>query len=121
MDFRNYYKLPLKVDEYCPFYIMTSDNEMALNYLNETNIELNETSEIYDIVGVINGYINDNFESNISNVGDDIIDINGVPTLMIRGWGNLISSGGHNLTYEEAIEVQNSFRDWIINRLNGNL
>lgn len=121
MDFRNYYKLPLKVDEYCPFYIMTSDNEMALNYLNETNIELNETREIYDIVGIINGYINDNFESKISNVGDDIIDINGVPTLMIRGWGNLISNGGHNLTYEEAIEVQNSFRDWIINKLNGNI
>ena len=118
MNFRNYYKLPLKVDTYCPSYIFTSDNEMALNYLNETKIELEEYSEVYDIVGAINGYIVGDFNASVSDIADDIININGVPTLMIRGWGNLIGSGCHNLSPQEAIQVQNSFRDWIINKLN---
>lgn len=89
MDFKDYYKLPLHVDQYCFYFINTFDNEMALNYLNESAVERNDSAELLDLVGAINGYIPGEFNATINKDDETIIDINGEPTLMIRGWGSI--------------------------------
>lgn len=40
------------------------------------------------------------------------------PIITIRGWGRLTGIGGYNLSDEDAINVQDTFADWIVNRLN---
>ena len=37
-SFAKYYEMPLRVDDYCPHYIWTKDNEMAFNYLDEKRL-----------------------------------------------------------------------------------
>ena len=34
-SFAKYYDMPLRVDDYCPSYVWTKNNEMAFNYLDE--------------------------------------------------------------------------------------
>lgn len=37
--------------------------------------------------------------------------------ILIRGWGNLTGPGGHNLSEEEAANVQDTFAEYIVERL----
>ncbi len=109
-----YYKLPLKVDPYCPSYIYDSVHTLALNYIREDDIINDDYSLLYEIIGAINGH--NDVKYNIS-FEDDIIYVNNIPTLLIRGWGYLTGIGGYNLTFDEAIEEQNKLKNYIINRL----
>jgi hypothetical protein len=42
---------------------------------------------------------------------------NGLPFILIRGWGNLTGIGGYNFDSEKASKIQDDFRDWIIYKL----
>lgn len=43
---------------------------------------------------------------------------NGSKLLLIRGWGNLTGVGGMNLSDEEACNIQDTFAQYIISKLN---
>ena len=120
-SFVKYYEMPLKVDDYCPFYIWTKDNEMAFNYLDERNLNNEDTSEIIAIVNAINGYEPGTFNASINPNQKDTIQIDGEDKLLIRGWGNLTVPGCHNLKREEAIRVQDDFAKWIVEQLRKDL
>ena len=45
--------------------------------------------------------------------GDDI------PVITIRGWGNLTGTGSWNLPAEEAANIQDTFAEFLIEKLNG--
>lgn len=120
-SFSKYYDMPLRVDDYCPYYVWTKDNEMAFNYLDEERIDNRDLVEIYEIVNAINGYGPGKFNTSINPNRNDIIQIDGVDKLLIRGWGNLTGQGAHNLSNEEAIKVQNDFAKWIVEQLRRNL
>lgn len=120
-NFAKYYDMPLHVDDYCPFYVWTKDNEMAFNYLDEEKINNEDLTEIYEVVNAINGYGPGTFNASISPVVNDVIQIDGVDKLLIRGWGNLTAPGSHNLSNKEAIRVQNDFAKWIVEQLRRNL
>ena len=120
-SFAKYYEIPLRVDDYCPYYVLTKDNKMAFNYLDEKKIDNNDLTEIYEIVNAINGYGPGTFNASINPDSNDIIQIDGVDKLLIRGWGNLISPAYHNLSSEEAIKVQDDFAKWIVGQLRRNL
>ena len=84
-SFAKYYEMPLRVDDYCPHYIWTKDNEMAFNYLDDKRLYKDEdTSEIVAIVNAINGEGIGNFDACISSEESDIIKINGEDKLIIR-------------------------------------
>ena len=34
--------------------------------------------------------------------------------ILIRGWGNLTGAGAHNLSVEEAANIQDTFADFIV-------
>lgn len=38
--------------------------------------------------------------------------------ITIRGWGNLTGIGSHNLSGEEAANIQDTFAEFIVNKLN---
>lgn len=46
-----------------------------------------------------------------------VINMNTKPFIIIRGWGNLTGVGGHNLSGERAVEIQNNLAEWIISKL----
>lgn len=116
--FRKFYKLPLYVDNFCESYVWTSDNEMAFNYLDCNKIDSGELSEINNIVGKLNNNNTIQFDATLNEKDNTIININGIPKIMIRGWGNLTAPSCHNLSIEDATKVQNNFIDWIIKKLN---
>lgn len=120
-SFAKYYEMPLRVDDYCPSYIWTKDNEMALNYLDENKLNNEYTDEIIEIVNAINGYGPGIFNASINPDQNDIIRIDDEDKLLVRGWGNLTSSGCHNLSNEEAIKVKDDFAKWIVEQLRRNL
>lgn len=121
-SFAKYYEMPLWVDDYCQTYVWTKDNEMAFNYLDEKRLYKDEdTSEIIAIVDAINGYGPGCFNASINPEHNDVIQIDGVDKLLIRGWGNLTAPGCHNLNNEEAIKVQDNFAKWIVEQLRRNL
>lgn len=120
-NFAKYYEMPLRVDEYCPSYVWTKDNKMAFNYIDEEKIDDRDLTEIYEIVNAINGYGPGTFNASINPNHNDIIQIDGIDKLLIRGWGNLTGQGSYNLSNEDAIRVQNDFAKWIVEQLRRNL
>ena len=121
MDFRDYYKLPLKIDQYCPCYVWTADDEMAFQFMVDDE-DLFHTEKLYNIVSAINlsRPVELDGEPEVNVHDSAVIDIGGKPTILIRGWGNLIGVGGYNLTFDEAIKAQDEFRNYIINQLSKN-
>ena len=120
-SFAKYYETPLRVDDYHAYYVWTKNNEMAFNYLDEKRINNCDLSEIYDIVNAINGYGPGTFNASINPKLNDVIQIDGVDKLIIRGWGRLVSPNCHNLSNEEAIKVQDDFAKLIVEQLRRNL
>lgn len=60
-------------------------------------------------------------KSNFSlSEGNIFITQNGIKShiITIRGWGNLTGIGAHNLSGEEAANIQDTFAEFIVNKLN---
>jgi len=110
-NWKKYYKLPLKPDPggYSS-YAWGADDGMVLGFDN--NISREETRYFIDV-------INGNEKGGFKNVTVDETDIfiNGVFQFEIRGWGNLTGTGGHNLSEEKAVEIQDAFRDFVVEQL----
>ena len=71
------------------------------------------------ILDVINGKENlTNLHILFKHLEGQIIDQSGREIILIRGWGNLTGSGAMNLSGKEASNIQNTFADFIVERLN---
>lgn len=123
-NFKKYFKLPLKAYDYDLNYIWTDDTEMALNYLDD-DLKIDTDSEFKeaikdrdDLVKMINGEIPGKYKIvEVDEHDPGIIVIEGTPRLMIRGWGMLTSQNHFNLSNNQAANIQDQFRDYIINQL----
>ena len=123
-NFKKYFKLPLKAYDHDLSYIWTDDTEMALNYLND-DLKIDTDSEFKkaiddrdDLVKMINGEVPGKFKNiEIDKHDPGIIIIEGAPRLMIRGWGMLTSQNHFNLFNNQAADIQDQFRDYIIDQL----
>lgn len=120
-SFAKYYEMPLRVDDYCPYYIWTKDNKIAFNYLDKEKIDNRDLTEIYEIVNAINGYGPGKFNASINPNYNDIIQIDGIDELLIHGWENLTGQSANNLDCVDAIRVQYDFAKWIVEQLRRNL
>lgn len=49
---------------------------------------------------------------------EDHEEQDGLKVILIRGWGNLTGVGGMNLSGEEAVNIQDTFADFIVEQLN---
>jgi hypothetical protein len=71
------------------------------------------------ILDVINGKENfKNLDLLFKHEQGKIVDKFGSPIILIRGWGNLTGIGAMNLSVEEASNIQDTFANFIVERLN---
>lgn len=112
MTWEEVYKLPLRHSEYCPSLVFDSDNNRALDIITEGGDEF-----VKEIVDVLNGKSDKKFE--IIEQRPTIIKLQNA-TMVIRGWGHLIGTGGLHLPEEEAARIQDDFQEWIVNKLKNN-
>jgi hypothetical protein len=119
MTFKDVYKFPLKVDEYCSIITWTADKQRAFDWC--VNISPEKQQELID---VLNGTKQFQFKYKFYREGIEIHSENpifkGKPVLLIRGWGYLTGTGGLHLSSEEAIKIQDEFGDYIVEQLNKN-
>jgi hypothetical protein len=119
MTFKEVYKFPLKVDDYCPIITRTADKQRAFDWC--VNISSEKQQELVDM---INGIKQHQFKYKFYREGIEIYSenpiFNGKPVLCIRGWGYLTGIGGLHLPQEEAIKIQDEFGDYIVEQLNKN-
>jgi len=85
------------------------------NFVFEFTIDLEKIKE--HILNVINGMVN--FKNNnliFKHEDGYIMYKSNLHIILIRGWGNL--TGSMNLSDEEARNIQDTFADFIVERLN---
>lgn len=120
-DFKEYFKFPLKI-EYMKVY--TNDGNMAFDFYFNKNIQggtkplvISESLRA-ELVGTINGTNNKTTEAPLS-YKDGIIYHIDREFILMRGWGHLTGRGGGlGLDVEVAMEIQDEFAQYIIDKLN---
>jgi hypothetical protein len=119
MTFKEVYKFPLKVDEYCPIITWTADKQRAFDWCVDISLEKQQ-----ELIDIINGTKQYQFKYKFYREDIEIYSENpifkGEPVLLIRGWGYLTGVGGLHLSQEEAIKIQDEFGDYIVEQLNKN-
>lgn len=83
---------------------LSKEEEQALiNVLND-DTPLDEPMEVF-----------------FNQANGEIFNKNEVLIITIRGWGNLTGIGAHNLSSDDACSIQDTFGQWIVNKLNKNI
>ena len=117
MTFKEVYKFPLKVDDYCPIITWTADNQRAFDWCVDVSPEKQQ-----ELIDMINGTKQHQFKYKFCREDSYIFSENPIfkeePVLSIRGWGYLTGVGGLHLASEEAIKIQDAFGDYIVEQLN---
>jgi hypothetical protein len=113
MNWKTIYKFPLRYDD--AGYVWSDNNTMTLMFSEY----FDDKQHIVDIiVRKLNGDSSITFDKKFT-IQDNIDFYYGNEyAFCIRGWGRLISAGGYNLTDEQAINIQDSFAEWILETLN---
>lgn len=108
ITWKEVYKLPLKYDGFN--YAWSENNTMSLMFdsaINEYDCNL--------IVDCING-VSDKKIEGIRNQTYEFF-IHEQYVFCVRGWGYLTGIGGLNLSSQKAVEIQDSFIKYILERL----
>ena len=117
---QEYYKLPLKIDEYCDIITWTADKKRAFDWCADVGPEKQQ-----ELVDVINGTKQHQFKYKFYREDSYIFSENPIfkeePVLRIRGWGYLTGVGGCHLNRETAAQIQDEFGDYIVEQLNKNV
>lgn len=122
--FKEYFKFPLKMWDDWDLKVFTSDDKMAFDWMVNASRDIKQK-----LIDVINGdtparqatpkkFWHDagiiwcRFLSGLDE-GKEI------KLCRIRGWGMLTGTGGYNLEPEYAAEIQDTFAEYIVEKLNG--
>lgn len=106
------YSLPLEMDRCCSW-VFDSGRNFVFQFLtdNEDACKL--------MLSAINGDRNlMNKELSFAHDEGFISTNDGLKVILIRGWGNLTGTGAMNLPYDEAANIQDTFAEFIVERLN---
>lgn len=119
-DFKQYYKLPLKMWEFMDIKVFTDDDKMAFDWL--VNIPRDIKQKLIDRINGINTepyktkkifYQKDGIVyCRIEDKGQEL------KLFRIRGWGMLTGIGGYNLPEDKAAEIQDVFTNYCVEMLN---
>ena len=125
-EFKNYYKFPLKQEPVLKDTIMTADNEMAFQFVDEESYQAEEDKHNLlllspetqrEILHAINTSTKVQQYFPDVNIEGEYIKSGNKTILWIRGWGNLTGIGGYALRVENAKLIQNQFALYIVNCL----
>jgi hypothetical protein len=104
-----FYKLPFYVDDYIGWVYDADDNFMFQIKSGPKSTIVERLNKVERVPNKASLTIDAENSGMILNYGD--------PFILIRGWGNLTGTGGHNLPAEEAVKIQDNLRDWIMWKL----
>lgn len=110
-----FYKLPFFTD---PYILMVYDSDLNFMFEFENEDDKGNREVVNKLIDRGRNDIGLKWNLKICEHDHTVILKDGMPFINIRGWGNLTSKGGHNLTTKEAYEVQDNLRDWLIYKLN---
>lgn len=109
--FEKYFKLPLVQDDYAPKMVWTESYDRAFDF--ERTVKSGDAKKI---VSKLNGAIDGKLEGELTH-SDGYVYLDGEKLLFIRSWGRLTGGGALNLSPEKAVEIQDDFCEWIIEKL----
>lgn len=107
--YKDIYHFPLRNSEIG--WVRDAKNQFVFQF------EFDEPLLQNNIVAIINGKEKPKSQRKFIHK-DGIIEEMGKEYILIRGWGNLTGTGGHNLSEEEAANVQDTFAEFIVEQLN---
>ena len=120
MNFKNYYKFPLKKERgYRNVYTVEHHLAFQFPYINDTNHFVLSDHDQEIVTKVINGdgklshFYAGHFEYNKGN-----ILLEGKVFIIVRGWGMLTGVGAYKLPFDDAGEIQDEFGQYITEKLN---
>lgn len=128
IDFKKYYKFPLRNDDLLAFKALCSGERHMMAYDVRANVSDELCLQLLDIINGINiesnesdYWLNDKYQyermgAEIKRIDKETRKTESV--VIIRGWGTLIGIGGYNLPEEKAVAIQDAFGNYIINKLN---
>lgn len=107
--YKDVYRFPLRNSQIGR--VKDADNQFVFQF------QFHELLLQNNIIAIINGTEKPKSQRKFIHK-DGIIEEMGKEYILIRGWGNLTGTGGHNLPLEEAANVQDTFAEFIVNQLN---
>ena len=124
-EFEKYYPGPYRFDYSCGWVIGTPGDDTYVHCFDWENSSFTDEFEPTEIQKLwmrkINGedvVLPSKHEFKASDDDPCLIECDGEPIICMRGWGMLCGPGGHNLPAEQAAKIQDSFKEYIIQRLN---
>ena len=116
--FLEYYKFPLKIDQVLNDInnVDTFDDERAFDF-NEELIFSNISKRL--VVSLLNnGITRGNIFTDLNlRQEEEIVYLDGIKFITIRGWAHLTGINGLNLLPDQAKEIQNQFAKYIVDKL----
>lgn len=113
--YKDVYKFPLHLDSYCSWAWDSDDNFVFQFETKDRDFRLK-------VIETLNGnYSPENKNMFYHKEGYIYIktQVPHIPVILIRGWGNLTGTGAMNLPLEEAENIQDTFAEFIVDKLNG--
>lgn len=105
------YELPLKCSNE-GIRVTDNKNNFVFQFLKRNN------DLITTILAIINGTSTIKVKDTLIYDGEYIREKEeNIPLLMIRGWENLTGTGAMNLPHKEAMNIQDTFAEFIISKL----
>lgn len=112
INFKDIYKLPLKIDS------LRNDYIYSANGMKTFNVVTNNVSLVKRVLNIINGETDDKIKSEV-NYSYGYIYINNRRIFYIQGYDKLINKEKMNLSSHHAILLQDEFCNWVVNKLKG--
>lgn len=123
VNFKDYFKFPLKMWDGFDIKVFTDDDRMAFDWLINIPREAKEgfVSRIngeYKVQQVKKEYYHKNDGIVYCRVLEGENEGKEYKLFRIRGWGMLTGTGGYHLPEETAAEVQDAFMEYCVEMLN---
>ena len=84
------------------------------NFIFQFQFNNKETKQ--KILDILNEELSDYTRQNVEDKEGEIY-VNGIPFILIRGWGNLTGNGAYNLDGNYAVKIQDTLNEYIIEKL----
>jgi len=85
-----------------------------------SNMRLLSKEDKQNVIDLINGTRVGKIEAKVTyDQNEQTVNLDGQPILLIRGWGHLTGTGGLNLPLDQAAAFQDSFANYIVEKLSG--
>lgn len=123
-EFEKYYPGPYRFDDSCGWVIGSPEDDTYIHCFDWEDSSFTNTYEPTEIQNLwlkkINGedvVLPSKHEFTASDDDPCLIECDGEPIICMRGWGMLC--GSYKLPEEQAAKIQDEFKYFIIDRLNG--